>query len=168
MLRLAVEYSRKPPRARSDLAARIAVLGDEVERRLGDAGRIERESQEAFLLSHLGSAESCKDLLFRASGDRVFLCGCRFRYARTLADAGKATEAAEQYRLAIKEMVWARFAYAEFVPTALLERAKALLASGDSATAREVFCKVVSNFAGADRELSEVIAAREALAGLAK
>ena len=144
----------------------MGLLGDAVVAVMGDSGRTEREAQEGLYLSHLGSQESCKDLVFRAMKGNKFLGGCRFRYAQLLAENGEHAEAAAQFQQALNEMVWIKFLYSEFIPAALLGRASALEKLGKEREARQLYELITRNYGSADVDVAELKSARAALARL--
>jgi hypothetical protein len=91
---------------------------------------------------------------------------CRFRYAELLADEGKTLEAAEQFRFATREMVWARIVFPPLLPAAILGRARALEILGNVPGALAAYERLTHNYARADHEVQEVIEARAALSRL--
>jgi tetratricopeptide (TPR) repeat protein len=147
------------------LVARMDALGGAVEAALGDLGRAERHAQECLLLSHLAPDRSAA-VLRRADASNVFLGGCRLRQAERLLAGGEAAAAADEFRRALTDILWARFVYAEYVPAALLGLARARQALGRREEARAGYQVLLTNYARADRRVPEVEAAMEALGGL--
>lgn len=165
MLDLAVQRAEGRIDERA-LERRVAALGAAVEAALGDLGRDERHAQECMLATYLGLTGRAERVLEAARPGNSFLGGCRLRRAERLLADGRAAEAAEEYDRALRDILWARFIYADFLGAALLGRARALEAAGRAADARGDYERLVRNFARSERVLPEYVAATEALARL--
>lgn len=165
VLHAALELARAPGGRRPQrVLERVRRLGDRLAATLGDRGRTLRASGECLLLARFGSPASCRALLLAAPAGNNQLGGCRVRHAELLLQERRFAEAREQFRQAIREIVWGTFLHADLVPAALLGQARAAEALGDEAGAATLYRTLTRNFGRSDRLLSEVLAAREALA----
>jgi len=160
LLRLALQRRRGELDARA-LAQQLQERGAALVDQLGEVGAAERASHEALVLAHVGTREECAALLATAPATSEMLGGCRLRQAQLLAGQGRAVEALELYRRAIKEIVWTRYLYAELVPEALLGQARALEQLQRGAEARRVYATIVRNYSRGDRLLPALQAARQ-------
>lgn len=167
MLLLAVDAAEGKV-APGEIEQRMAAIGAPIEAALGDLGRDERAAQECVLATYLRRADVAEAVLGRASPSNKLLGGCRFLHARGLLDAGHPAEAAEQFRRALREIIWARFVYGEFVAPAMLGHGRALEAAGRTEEARAAYEQILTNYAHSEDVLPESLAAAEALARLTR
>jgi tRNA A-37 threonylcarbamoyl transferase component Bud32 len=147
------------------LATRMAALGDELEVAQGAAGRPERHAAECLVFSHFAPAEAAA-LLERADPGNALLGGCRLRRAEALLATGEPAAAAAEFRRALSDILWGKYAYVELLPAALLGLARAQQALGREDLARAGYERVVTTFARADRPIPAVAAATAALDAL--
>ena len=148
-----------------DASTRLEAIGDQVVEKRKDVGRAERTAHECLFYAHMGARERSRDIVFRDPSSQL-IGGCRYRYAELLEEQGKHAEALEQFSLALKEIVWLRFGYVEFVPACMLGIARNHEQLGDVESARVMYERITANYAHADHEMPEVAQAREALARL--
>ena len=161
MLRLGLKRARGQISA-AEAAVHAQKLGDRVVALRHREGEVERTAHECLHHTHFGPAETCRETLFR-DPDSKLTGGCRYRYAQLLEAQGKLAEAIHQYTLALEYTVWLRFGYVDAIAGMMLGLAGAQQKSGDTVRAMETYRRITVNYAHADREIPEVITARQAL-----
>lgn len=150
----------------TDCWSRLQEAGDTVERESREEGRLEREANECLFLTHSEPADCprCGKHVYKASRGNTFIGGCVYKHAGERFSRGLLAEAEALYERAVREIVWGRFLYSEFLPEALFGWAQSLAYQGKGEAAREFYTRLIENYARADRNIPEVPAARAALA----
>lgn len=161
-MRLVLDY-HSGAKSKAQVLQSMRDLGADIEKQLGVAGKLESEAQEALFLAHIGEREACKNLLFSASPGNRYLGGCRFLYGLLLTERGQWAEARAQFHQALTSVILGKAFQTALIPQLLLWEAKAAQKAGSAADSRTLYKRIVDAYTHADRELPEVIAAREAL-----
>lgn len=163
VMNLVLQAFRSSSPSRAATVERIRALAPTMLAQLGASGTQERDAAESFAFTALDQPAACEDLLHRATVDRNFLGGCRLLHARQLQAQGRFVEAEEQFRQALKDIIWARIVFLPYVPAALFGRAESLAKTGDRTGAVALWQRLRTNYKDADIDIPEVGQALERL-----